>query len=416
MKPGAAAAASAWWAIWRDMRGAPALIALISLFSAPALAQQLAPATVAVAFTRHTVRPVIAEGLADRTTSRTVTADDQVRVASISKLVTALGVMRLVDQGKLDLDRDVSDYLGWAIRNPAFPDTPITLRLLLSHQSSLTDGADYIIPLGETLQHRLSDSRAWDGRHAPGSGWFAYTNLNFPVVASVMEAAGSERFDRLMQRLVLRPLKLDACFNWSGCSARAVSRAVVLYRASGEVAKDDLHGAPPICLVNPAADGSCDLSAYRPGENGALFSPQGGLRISMRDLAKIGQLLARSGRGFLSQRSFSAMLNPAWLIDGSNGIGESGEADGLFCAYGLATHRIGNRTPGCRDDLFGDGQLRIGHSGDAYGLRSGLWFDVWTGRGIAFFTSAVPDDAPKGSSAFTAREEALVARAMKETR
>jgi len=44
---------------------------------------------------------------------RSVTIDDPVRVASISKLVVALGVMRLVEQGKLDLDRDVNAYLGW---------------------------------------------------------------------------------------------------------------------------------------------------------------------------------------------------------------------------------------------------------------------------------------------------------------
>ena len=64
--------------------------------------------------------------------------------------------MRLVEQGRLDLDRDVSDYLGWSLRNPAFPDRPITLRLLLSHRSSLRDGVDYAIPLGTTLQSVLA--------------------------------------------------------------------------------------------------------------------------------------------------------------------------------------------------------------------------------------------------------------------
>jgi CubicO group peptidase (beta-lactamase class C family) len=82
------------------------------------------PATVAVVFERKGLKLVIAEGLADRATDRKVTADDPVRIASISKLVTTLGVMRLVDKGKLDLDRDVSDYLGWKLRHPAFPDKP----------------------------------------------------------------------------------------------------------------------------------------------------------------------------------------------------------------------------------------------------------------------------------------------------
>ncbi|WP_088306949.1 serine hydrolase domain-containing protein [Novosphingobium sp. B 225] len=385
----------------------PALLAALSL-SASAMAQ---PASVAMRFDRKTITPVLAEGLADKATGRAVTADDPVRIASISKLVTTLGVMRMVDKGQLDLDRDVSDYLGWTLRNPAFPDMPITLRRLLSHQSSLSDGGElYIIPLGMTLRERLADPHVWDSAHAPGSGWFHYTNLNFPVVASVMERVSGERFDRLMQRLVLKPLKLDACFNWSGCSARATARAVVLYRSSGEVAKDDLKGKLPDCLVATGPDGACDLSSYVPGHNGALFSPQGGLRISMRDLARIGQMLGRQGAGFLSGRAYVEMTQARWRFDGSNGLGEDGAASGFFCAYGLAVQRIGSRGEKCRDDLFGDGIARLGHSGDAYGLKSGLWTDPLTGRGLAFFTTEVAPDAPTGKTAFTAREEAVAAR------
>jgi CubicO group peptidase (beta-lactamase class C family) len=396
------------------------LAVLMAVLAGPALAashfgQELdyQPASVAVRFDRTTITPVLAEGFADRRTERLVSADDPVRIASISKLVTALGVMRLVDRGQLNLDRDVSDYLGYPLRNPAFPDKAITLRLLLSHQSGLLDGEDlYIIPLGMTLRERLADPRVWDSVHAPGSGWFHYTNLNFPVVASVIERVTGERFDVAMSRLVLKPLKLDACFNWgAGCSAGAFKRAVVLYRASGEVARDDLRGNPPTCPVVSAADGSCNLAAYRPGDNGALFSPQGGLRISMRDLARIGQLLARRGKGFLSPRSFAELTRPQWRFDGANGVGEDGTASGFFCAYGLVVQTIGSMTKGCNDDLFGDGRLRTGHSGDAYGLRSGLWWDPATGQGIAFFTSAVAPDAPTGRSAFSVAEESVVERA-----
>ncbi|MFZ5744702.1 MAG: serine hydrolase domain-containing protein [Pseudomonadota bacterium] len=393
------------------MRLLPLLACLI--LAAPLQAQVQPPATVAVAFDRNIIRPVLAEGLADRTTGRAVTADSPVRIASISKLVTALGVMRLVDQGKLDLDRDVSDYLGWRLRNPAFPDRPITLAMLLSHRSSLIDGGElYLIPLGVTLRERLADPRVWDAERAPGSDWFHYTNLNFPVVASVIEKVTGERFDVAMSRLVLKPLKLDACFNWgAGCSADAYRRAVVLYRASGEVARDDLRGNPPVCPVFLADRTGCDLSAYRLGDNGALFSPQGGLRISMRDLAKIGQLLARQGRGLISRQSYARMMTPVWQFNGRNGLGEDGTASGFFCAYGLAVQRLAGKQAGCRDDPFGDGRVRFGHSGDAYGLKSGLWFDPRTGKGLAFFTSAVPDNAPTGRSAFLAVEESVVERA-----
>ena len=117
---------------------------LLALFIAlnPVTAHASPPVTVAVAFDRSHIRPVLAEGEADRATHRLVTADDPVRIASISKLITALGVLRLVDTGRLSLDRDVSSYLGYRLRNPAFPGSVITLRLLLSHQSSLLDSDD----------------------------------------------------------------------------------------------------------------------------------------------------------------------------------------------------------------------------------------------------------------------------------
>lgn len=378
--------------------------ALLALFAGASAPHPSPGAAVVVRFDARRILSVEASGPADAETGRAVTADDPVRIASVSKLVVALGVLRLVDQGKLDLDRDVSAYLGWRLRNPAFPDSAITLRHLLGHRSGLIDGDDrYIVPLGETLRDRLGEPGVWDGRHPPG-GYFRYANFNFPVVASVMEAATGERFDRLMTRLVMRPLRLDACFNWLGCSDAAVARAVVLRGADGTVLRDDIKGSRPACPVVPAQDGSCDLARYRPGDNGALFSPQGGLRISMRDLAAIGQMMLVNGRGFLSPRGYAELAAPGRAI-----APLGGERDGGFhCRFGLSVHWLANAGPGCADDPFGDGRRRHGHSGEAYGLRSGLWLDGR--RGIAFFVTAVPANAPRGHSAFTTAEEAILRR------
>ena len=186
-----------------------------------------------------------------------------VRIASISKLVTAIGVMRLVEAGKLDLDADVSNYLGYTFRNPAFPDTPITLRLLLSHRSSLTDTIDYVLPLDGDMQQVLANPKAWDAGHAPGT-YFRYVNFNFPVVAAVMERATGERFDRLMDRLVIEPLGSRPATNGTRATTRRSRSGVVLYRA-GEVTRDDNHGQRPACPVTPASDGSCDLSRWVAG-------------------------------------------------------------------------------------------------------------------------------------------------------
>ena len=370
-------------------------------------------ASARVAFDRRGEVSVQTTGLADIGAGRQVTADDPVRIASISKLVTAIGVMRLVEQHKLDLDADVSGLLGYTLRNPAFPHTPITLRLLLSHRSSLTDGIDYVLPLDADIRDALRNPKVWDSQHAPGS-FFRYTNLNFPVIASVMERATGKRFDRLMHDLVLGPLKLDACYNFTTCSDAAVARIVVQYR-KGQVTRDDNHGRRPACPVTPAGDGGCDLDAYKPGTNGAIFSPQGGLYISARDLAKVGRMLLNDGRvdgkRFLSSASIATMRTPLWVYDGGNGdTGEDPAGNhqaGFICSYGIATMLLATPARGCHDDPFGDGRRRFGHAGNAYGLRSGLWVDPKAGKGVAYFATDVSLEEMPQHSAYTRTEELL---------
>ena len=374
--------------------------------SAPAPATTPHPPQAWATFDAHRITGSGASGLADRTTGRRLTVDDPVRIASISKLVVAIGALRLVEQGRLDLDRDVSDYLGWRLRNPAFPDRPITLRLLLSHRASLKDDIEYwAIPLGTTLEQALANPAAFDPAHAPGS-YFRYANLGYPVIASVMEKASGERFDRLMARLVLEPLGMDACFNWTTCSDAAIARAVVLYAPDGSVRRDDLQGRRPDCPV--LAPTGCDLDAYRLGDNGALFSPQGGLRVSVRDLATFGRMLLNDGmhegERILTEASMRTLTTPVWTWDGTNG-----ETDGgFYCSYGLAVQFLPVALEGCRDDLFGHGRPMWGHAGDAYGLRAGFWLDSVRRTGIAFFATTNGDDPPRGRrSAYRLIEEQL---------
>jgi len=402
------------------------LLALLALFACGA-ASAAAPggtptdattnepvATVRVAFDRDGITAIHVEGLADVASGRKVTAGDPVRIASISKLVTAIGVMRLVEQGKLDLDDDVSEALGWSLRHPKFPDQPITLRMLLSHRSSLTDAAGYYaVPLGGELRAILDDPRAWDTAHAPGA-WFRYTNLNFPLVAMVMEHATGERFDRLMQRLVLQPLGIEGCFNWDACSEATAARAVVLYDTTGKPVRDDNHGRKPACAVVVADGGDCDLSRWRAGANGALFSPQGGLRISANGLARIGRLLLGNGSidgvRVLQPASVEALVTPVWTYAPGSGMTyeeDSGPDRGFFCRYGLAVQTLATPRDGCRDDPFGDGIARVGHSGSAYGLFSGVWIDRDAGTGVAYFATGMPGERSGGRSAFSAIEERL---------
>ena len=389
-----------------------------SLFFLAAAARADGPvASVRIGFDRNGIISVQTDGFADKAAARRITANDPVRVASISKLVTTIGVMRLVEAGKLDLDADVSRYLGWKLRNPAFPNVPITLRMLTSHRSSLTDAAGYWqTPLDGRLRDTLGNPRAWDSEHPPGT-YFRYTNLNYPVVAQATERVTGERFDRLMQRLVLAPLGIAGCFGWDTCSEASAARATVLYDTDGKPIVDDNHGRKPNCPVRPARDGSCDLLHYRPGENGALFGPQGGLRISGVDLARIGMMLlgdgtlALNGMRLLTPASVQAMASPLWEYNGRNGLtyeeDSSDHQPGFFCRWGIGMQILATRVENCHDDPFGDRVVRIGHSGTAYGLQAGMWLDRERGTGVIWFATGMPEERAGGSSAFSALEEKL---------
>lgn len=369
-------------------------------------------AQVGVAFDRKGEIAAFASGLADSRSGRRVTPDDPVRVASISKMVTAIGVMTLVDNGKLDLESDVSRWLGWRLRNPYFPDRPITLGMLLSHTGSVREhDDDYAIPLGHTLQALMQDPGNWDPQHGPGDHYFRYTNLNYPIVASALESVTRERFDMWMRRILFEPMGIDACFNWTTCSDARIARAVEL-DVAGIPQKDDLHGQRPACPVLLKAPTACDLSAWRAGENGSLFAPQGGLRISARDLAKVARMLLNDGvldgKRILSRQAVQTLLAQRWHYEGSNGVTDQG----FYCSYGYAIQQLARRVPGCRDAILPGRTSLLGHAGDAYGLKSGVWIDPARGVGIVYFVTGVPVNAPKsGAGAFTSAE----ARAFRRT-
>lgn len=358
----------------------------------------------------------------------------KIRVASISKLVVAIGVLRLVEAGRVDLDADVSAYLGWPLRNPAFPDRPITARHLLAHTSSVRDASAYFIAAGEGELRDFFDpaSRHWEGgaHFASDEGtepgrFFVYANLNFGLLGTVIERVTGQRFDQYMADHVLEPLGLSARFD--PCAIADEDRAAAFRKrpTDGDIWDPagpwiaQVDAGTPRCFygMQDPVTAESFLASYVPGSNASLFSPQGGLRASADDLVVVLRLLAGGGEvdghRLLSEASIATLLAPEWTLNarGDNGLsaGEAepgGPTEGLMTSYGLSVHRIDTRAWGYDSGPV----LLLGHLGEAYGVLSHALFDPATGDGLATIITGTADDPgkhPGHSPLYRVEEEIL---------
>lgn len=336
--------------------------------------------------------------------NKPATRDTLYRIASISKLVTTLGVMRLVESGKLSLDADVSHYLGWTLRNPHFPATPITLRMLLTHTSSLRDDAGYYgWPPGMKIRDFLATGgKMWSAEAPPGAS-FRYANLPWGVVGTVMERASGERFDHLMRRLVLEPLGMGGGFEPAEFTRAQLDNLAVLYRKrSGPEDREVWNpGGPWVAQADdyrgrrPPARAAPD---YEIGDNGILYGPQGNLRASAVDLGRIMRMLMAGGeidgRRFLQAATVDLMLSRQWTWREGAGSSTFGTGRQRLNAWGLGNQQFLDLTgPGVGDRLVeGGGFTGVGHHGDAYGLNGLLVFDRASGDGMVYLSGGPGSD------------------------
>lgn len=297
--------------------------------------------------------------------------DSRARIASVSKTFVTIAAMQLKDAGKLDLDADAGEYLGFALRNPRYPQTPITTRMLLSHTSSLRDNDDYWLPIGATTSDFFRDARYY-AEEAPG--YYCYCNLNFGLLGAIIEKLSGEKFNHYMNRHVFAPMGIKASFDVCDFDAQEINKLAPIYNGDGkggwEAALDDYRGQ--VVPRNPARE------AVAPGVNGTLYSPQGGLRISVRELTALIRTFLRGGDGILSPESVAEMFTPVWTYDGSNGFTDGG----FDRSYGLGVHILTNSGG---DSLLKDRALPYaGHTGNAYGLFSGWYLDHESGNAVLY--------------------------------
>jgi CubicO group peptidase (beta-lactamase class C family) len=346
------------------------------------------------------------------------------RVASVSKMVATSAFLPLAQRTGLDLDADASDLVGYRLRHPAHPDVAITPRMLLSHTSGLRNGPSYPVPLG----HRLSEAFESGGRHYDAGGWFgpaehrpgewfAYADVNFALVAQMLERRANERFDLHMSRVLFRPLGLDIGYNWSGVSqAKRALAAPAVHREAGAWTPQvdgTVLPAPQMPFTRPVDQRGLGAADYRIGDNGFVFSPQGGLRLSLSDMDVLARLYAargrREGRQLVPRAALEAMQTRTWTFDPAHPNGEPD--NGLLQSYGLGCEAPLGRPGPMGDAFFGTGSSDWrGHFGDAYGWITGLFWNRRDGRTLVYALNGMPEmGRPQArDSSLTAPEEALI--------
>lgn len=351
-----------------------------------------------------------------QTCLRPLTPRTKMRMASVSKMAVAFAVLEFEARGLIDLDGDISLYLGWQLRNPAYPQIPITARQLLSHTSSLRDPAAYWVAAPGSFQDTFADAADIFAPPAPADAqstapgnYFTYANINYGFLATLLEKIANERFDRIITQTVAEPLGLEAAFNWSGLTTDIKQAGATLYRAEDGLWRaqtDDqtiLTQSGPLILAEPNLDTAAYLETYTPGENATLFSPQGGLRASTQDLITL--------LGYL--RNIPADKTPArpvWQYDPAL---QNGDRDGgFFNTFGTGIQTLSPEETGYEARVF------TGHAGEAYGLYSGAWLIRGADEGqdirIAFALTGSKAPPEKGAfSAFNTLEEGIISLAMR---
>ena len=293
-------------------------------------------------------------GLKDINTKAPLSDTDIFRIASISKSFSATSIMQLIEAGKLSLNDDFSDLVGFKIRNPNFPDDVITLKMILSHTSSINDSQGYFT-LDAINPSKNPDWAKCYNAYAPGKGYM-YCNLNYNMVGAVIEKLSGERFDNYVKNHILNPLGLYGGYNIDSLDANRFA-SLHDYDASTKTFKS----APAAYSIKRE-----ELKNYTMGYSSPLFSPTGGMKISATDLAKYMSMHMNMGK-YMSKRIISKKSSKLMQT-------KVAEEEG----YALALTNL--------DDLI-PGKHIVGHTGSAYGLYSAMFFNPKEKFGIVVITN-----------------------------
>ncbi len=291
-----------------------------------------------------------------------LTADHLFLIASISKTVTGVSLLRLYDEGKFGLDDPINDYLSFPVVNPNSA-TPITFRMLLTHSSSITDGdnlygnktfnGDTPLSLKDFMESYLKvggsryDADANFSEETPGTE-FNYSNAGTALIGVLVEQISGKSFTEYTQTNIFTPLGMT---NSSWKLGNITGTIVQPYELQdGELVKIENYTFPDY--------------------------PNGGLRTTPREMAKFVAAIANGGtfNGYqlLKSATVTEMLKKQIpSVDNTMGLHMflQNESLGLW-----------------------------GHNGGEDGTTTEMAFDPVTKIGVLVFTNVSAEDENVGES------------------
>jgi len=292
------------------------------------------------------------------------------RIASLSKIFTAIGLLSLADKNNVNLDNNIKEYLNFDFYNPHFKNNSITLTHILTHSAGLTEWRG---GYGHFLQNMTKDNlklrdffdpaknyyniNIWD-KSPPGSK-FNYSNLGFGIISAVIENISRETFDNYIKNRIFNPLGIEASFNINDLLEKDVGTC---YSNLGNFHIPSLDNIPHIKAVKVIPDN------YSPGDNPLFFSPQGGLRINLNEMEIFLKAVLNRSDLLLSKDMWNELEKSKFI---PLNFVEKKE-------YGLGIE--------FRNDVISDVKM-VGHSGESFGITTNLYYNREKNFGFYIMTS-----------------------------
>jgi CubicO group peptidase (beta-lactamase class C family) len=287
-----------------------------------------------------------------------ITAETSFRVASVSKLVTAAGILNMAQRGLLDLDSDADKGLPYSLRHPDAPEMPVTLRMLMTHTAGIRDGKTYLQNLfkGTDAASLLKgDSHT---RHLPGKSC-EYSNFGVGLAACAIEAQTGLSFETAMQEYLFAPLVMKASFYPQRIKVPlADARRVLTLRENPNF---DAAGRQAQPLIRPDVT---DMQHH-------YTLAQGNCCLDVQSLARLSIALIKPG--FLNRETLDGMRR----VHAELGRRDPtlGQGIGIFILNDAAVSPC---------PLYG-------HQGMAYGAVHMLFLDLERKQGIISLTTGVSE-------------------------